>query len=111
MSGKFEITQSHNGKFMFNLKADNGQVVLTSQMYEAKASATQGVDSVRVNAPHDERFERKTSAKGDPFFNLKAANGQVIGHSQMYSSVAAMEGGIASVKKNGPDAVTLDLTT
>ncbi len=110
MSGKFEVSQASNGKFMFNLKADNGQVILTSQMYEAKASATQGIDSVRVNAPLDERYERLSSAKGDPYFTLKAANGQVIGRSQMYSSTSAMEGGIASVKKNGPTATVFDPT-
>lgn len=110
MSGKLEVSQASNGKFMFNLKADNGQVILTSQMYEAKASATQGIDSVRVNAPLDERYERLSSAKGDPYFTLKAANGQVIGRSQMYSSTSAMEGGIASVKKNGPTAIVLDPT-
>lgn len=110
MSGKFEVSQASNGKFMFNLKADNGQVILTSQMYEAKASATQGIDSVRVNAPLDERYERLSSAKGDPYFTLKAANGQVIGRSQMYSSTPAMEGGIASVKKNGATAIVFDPT-
>lgn len=109
MSGKFEVTQASNGKFMFNLKADNGQVILTSQLYEAKSSATQGIDSVRVNAPHDERYERLQSAKDEPYFNLKAANGQVIGRSQMYSTTSAMEGGIASVKKNAPQALLLDL--
>ena len=110
MSGKFEASQARNCKFMFNLKADNGQVILTSQMYEVKSSATQGIDSVRVNAPSDERYERLMSSKDEPYFNLKAANGQVIGHSQMYSSTSAMEGGIASVKKNGPVAMMLDTT-
>jgi uncharacterized protein len=65
---------------------------------------------VRNNASIDDRFERKTSTKGEPFFNLKASNGQVIGHSEMYSSDSAMEGGIASVKKNAPDAKLVDLT-
>ena len=96
---------------MFNLKADNGQVILTGQMYEAKTSATQGIESVRVNALLDERFQRLTSAKGDPYFNLKAANGQVIGHSQMYAAASSMENGIASVMKNGPNAIVVDLTS
>ena len=110
MSAKFEISKSKNDKFLFNLKAGNGEVVLTSQMYEAKASAQEGVESVKVNAPLDERYERKTSAKSEPYFNLKAANGQIIGHSEMYSSASAMEGGIASVKKNAPTATTTDKT-
>ena len=107
---KFEVTKSSNGKFMFNLKADNGQVILTSQIYENKSSALQGVDSVRSNALLDERFERLSSTSDQPYFNLKASNGQVIGRSQMYASTASMENGIASVAKNGPAAETVDLT-
>ena len=110
MSAKFEISKSKNDKFLFNLKAGNGEVVLTSQMYETKSSALEGIESVKVNAPLDERYERKTSAKNEPYFNLKAANGLVIGHSEMYSSASAMEGGIASVKKNAPTATTTDKT-
>ena len=110
MSGKFEITKSSNSKFMFNLKADNGIVILTSQLYEAKAGALQGIESVRINASLGERFERLSSTQGEPYFTLKAANSQVIGRSQMYSSSAAMENGIASVAKNGPGATTVDLT-
>lgn len=97
MSGKFEITKSKNDKFLFNLKAGNGEIILTSQLYEAKTGAQQGIDSVRANAPLDERYERSTSTSGQPYFNLKAANGQVIGRSETYSSTSAMEGGIASV--------------
>ncbi len=110
MAGKFEITQSKNGKFLFNLKAGNGQVILTSQMYETKTSATQGIESCKTNGALDERFERATSKASEPYFNLKAGNGQVIGRSEMYSSVAAMENGIKSVKTNAPDASVNDLT-
>lgn len=110
MSGKFEITKSKNDKFLFNLKAGNGEIILTSQLYEAKTSAQQGIDSVRANAPLDERYERSTSTSGQPYFNLKAANGLVIGRSETYSSTSAMEGGIASVKKNAPDGTVVDLT-
>lgn len=110
MSGKFEITKSKNDKFLFNLKAGNGEIILTSQLYEAKTSAQQGIDSVRANASLDERYERNTSTSGQPYFNLKAANGQVIGRSETYSSPSAMEGGIASVKKNASDATVVDLS-
>jgi len=110
MSAKFEITKSKNGKFLFNLKAGNGEVILTSQMYEAMAGAHDGIASVKVNSPLDERYERKTSTKDEPYFNLKAANGQIIGHSEMYSSTSAMESGIASVKKNAPAAAIVDKT-
>lgn len=110
MSGSFELTRTSNGKFMFNLKAGNGQVVLTSQMYESRASALQGIESVRVNAVLADRFERGTNAGGQPYFTLKAGNGQVIGRSQAYAGMPAMEGGIASVQSNAPDAALKDLT-
>jgi uncharacterized protein YegP (UPF0339 family) len=110
MAAKFELKKSKNDKFMFNLKAGNGEVILTSEMYEAKAGALTGIESVKVNSPLDERYDRKTSSRSEPYFNLKAANGQVIGHSEMYSSVSAMEGGIASVKKNGATATIDDQT-
>lgn len=110
MAGKFELSATKNGKFMFNLKAGNGQVILSSQMYETKASATQGIESCKVNSPLDERFERAVSSSSQPYFNLKAANGQVIGRSEMYTSSAAMENGISSVKTNAPDAKTSDVT-
>ncbi|MEO8411728.1 MAG: YegP family protein [Propionivibrio sp.] len=111
MAGKFEISKSKSDKFLFNLKAGNGEVILTSQMYAAKPSALQGVDSVKENAAINERFERATSSSGQPYFNLKSSNGQVIGRSEMYSSITAMENGVASVKTNAPDAPVVDLTT
>ena len=105
--GKFVISTRTNGEFQFNLKADNGQVILTSQGYTTRAACENGIESVRTNAPEDERYERKRSTNDKHYFNLKASNGQVIGTSEMYESVAARENGIESVKKNAPDA-TID---
>jgi uncharacterized protein YegP (UPF0339 family) len=110
MAGIFELKKTEAGKFHFNLKAGNGEVILTSEHYEAKASAENGIDSVRRNAPDDARFERKTSKAGEPYFVLTATNGQVIGVSEMYTSAAGMENGIASVKRHAPDAKLKDLT-
>jgi uncharacterized protein YegP (UPF0339 family) len=110
MAGIFEIKTTAAGKFHFNLKAGNGEVILSSQQYEEKTGAENGVESVRTNAPLDERYERKTSKADEPFFVLNAANGQVIGQSEMYSSRSAMENGIDSVKQNAPEARLKDLT-
>ncbi len=110
MAGKFELKQGNSGKFTFNLKSGNGQVILTSQPYEAKASAMTGIESVRKNSQDDARFVRKEATDGSPFFVLTATNGQTIGKSQMYSSASAMENGIASVKTNAPDAQVADVT-
>jgi uncharacterized protein len=110
MSGKFDLKTSSNNQFYFNLKAGNGQVILTSEMYKVKSSALGGIESVKKNAPLDERYERKASSKDQPYFVLKAGNGEPIGKSEMYSSDAAMENGIESVKTNAPDATVNDLT-
>ncbi|MAL95616.1 MAG: hypothetical protein CME40_11115 [Haliea sp.] len=110
MAGKYELKTSTSGKYMFNLKAGNGQVILTSQLYESKAAAENGIESVRTNSPDDNRYERKVSKSNEPYFVLKAANGQIIGNSEMYSGNAAMENGIQSVKTNGPTAPLEDNT-
>ncbi|MBR4038018.1 MAG: YegP family protein [Tidjanibacter sp.] len=102
--GKFVITKRANGEFQFNLKAGNGQVILTSEGYTTLAACKNGIESVKKNSADDARFERKEAKNGAPFFNLKAGNGQIIGKSEMYSSAAACENGIESVKKNAPDA-------
>jgi uncharacterized protein YegP (UPF0339 family) len=109
MAAKFELKQTKSGKFAFNLKATNGQVILTSQQYKQKSSAHKGIASVRQSAADDANFERSTSSSNQPYFVLKAANGQVIGTSEMYSSTGAMENGIGSVKKNAPDAPIDDI--
>lgn len=104
MASKFEIKEAKNGNYYFNLKAGNGEVILTSQMYKAKSGAINGAESVRSNAADDELFERKVSSSEKPFFTLKAKNHQVIGKSGFYSSSAAMEKGIESVKKSAVTA-------
>jgi uncharacterized protein YegP (UPF0339 family) len=104
MAGKFELNTSSNGKFFFNLKAGNGEIILSSEMYESKSSAENGIASVKKNAGDDDRYDRRTAANGDPYFVLKAGNGEPIGRSETYSSSAAMENGIDSVKKNAADA-------
>lgn len=110
MAGKFELSKSKNGKFMFNLKAGNGQVILTSQLYDSKKDASDGIASCKKNTAVDERFERAESTSGQPYFNLKASNGQFLGRSEMYASETSRDNGIASVKTNAPNADIKDLT-
>ena len=108
--GKFEIYKDNSGEFRFRLKASNGQNILASEGYAAKGGCTNGIESVKKNASDDSRYERLESKNGSPYFNIKAGNNQVIGTSQMYSSVSAMENGIESVKTNAPSAEVEDLT-
>ena len=110
MAGKFEIYTDKAGEFRFRLKAGNGQVILASEGYKQKASAENGIASVKTNAAEDDRFERKETAKGSFMFNLKSGNGQVIGTSESYTSAAARDNGIASVRTNAPGAAVDDQT-
>ena len=108
--GKFEIKKDKSGQFRFNLKAGNGQVILSSEAYKTKASCDNGIASVRTNSGDDARYERNTAKDGSPYFNLKASNGQVIGKSEMYSNTSGMENGIASIKTNAPNASIEDIS-
>ena len=110
MAAKFELKKSKNDKFVFNLLAGNGQVILTSEMYESKASALNGIESVKKNAPDDGRYSRLSAKDGSPYFTLKATNGQVIGQSQMYSSEATRDNGIQSCVSHAPGASVSDLS-
>ena len=90
---------------MWNLKAGNGEVILSSQKYKSKASAKKGIASVAKNCGTDGRFERKVSKNKKPFFVLKALNGQIIGKSELYESERSRENGIKSVMKNGDSKI------
>jgi uncharacterized protein YegP (UPF0339 family) len=111
MKAVFEIKKASDGRFVFNLKAANDQVILTSQAYETKESAEVGIASVKTNSGIDAQYEEKTGNDGMPYFVLHAANRQVIGRSQMYSSRESAHKGIASVKHNAPIAQTVDLSS
>jgi len=108
--GKFEIKKRKDGGFQFNLKAGNGQIILTSESYTTKENCKKGIESVRKNSQVSDRFEKLEAKNGKPYFNLKAVNGQVIGVSETYESIPSRETGIASVKKNAPDAEIVDLS-
>ena len=110
MAGKFELYKDKAGEFRFRLKAGNGQIILASEGYKQRASADNGIESVRKNAPDDARYERTETKNGKARFNLKATNGQVIGTSESYESTSSRENGVESVKKNAPTAKLEDLT-
>ena len=109
MAGKFELFTDKAGEYRFRLKAANGQTILASEGYKQRGGAENGIESVQKNAPDDARYDRTQTKSGQHRFNLKASNGQVIGTSENYTSEAARENGIASVKKNAPEATTADL--
>ena len=110
MAGHFELSKSSDGQFRFVLKAGNGEIILTSELYKTRAAAENGIASVQTNSPLAERYEKKTASNGKEYFNLKAANHQVIGSSQLYATEQSRDKGIASVKTNGSAQTVKDNT-
>ena len=110
MAGKFVLNKTAKGKFVFNLKASNGLVILTSEAYESRNAALKGIESVRKNAGKEANFERRETKSGQPFFVLKAANKEVIGQSERYAAASSLRKGMASVKTNAPAAKLEDVT-
>jgi uncharacterized protein YegP (UPF0339 family) len=110
MAGKFELKLSKNNKYFFTLQGGAGQVVLTSEMYETKASAVNGIESVKKNSADDARYHRLAGKDGALYFTLKAANGQVIGQSQMFKDEKERDKELDLCKTDGPGASVSDLT-
>ena len=110
MATTFELSKSSDGQFRFTLKGDNGETVLTSELYKTKASAENGIASVKSNASNEARYERLVAANGKPYFNLKAANGQVIGSSRLYEVETSRDAVIAATQLHEAQAEVKDLT-
>ena len=102
MASKFVLKKAKGGQFMFNLVANNGRVVLTSERYKSKASALNGIKSVKKHARADKNFDRSKAKNGGARFVLKASNGEPIGRSQIYKGHSGCSGGISSVKRCAP---------
>ena len=119
--GKFVIRNTKTG-VKFDLKAGNGEIIATSEVYASQAACKNGVESVRKNAPvaavEDQtvegfavekhpKFEIYTDKAGEFRFRLKATNGQIIAVSEGYKAMAGCKNGIESVKKNAPEAAVV----
>jgi uncharacterized protein YegP (UPF0339 family) len=101
MAACFELSNNSEGQFMFILKAVNGEVILSSELYRARSLAEKDIVAVQNNCALDESYERTVSANGNPMFNLKTDNQHLLGTSQLYATTAARDAAIASVKANG----------
>ena len=116
--GKFVIRKTNTG-IKFDLKASNGEVIATSEVYSSPESCKKGLASVQKNAPvaavenqtlegyaveKHPKFEIYTDKAGEFRFRLKVTNGQIIAVSEGYKAIASCLNGIESVKKNAVDA-------
>lgn len=102
--GKYVLSEKENGQWHFVLQAGNGEVILSSQMYTDSNGALNGIKSCRGNSGDEANYDRLEASDGRWYFNLKAANSQIIGTSQMYASAQGRDKGIHSCMENGPDS-------
>ena len=117
--GKFVISKTKSDGWKYNLKAGNGEIIATSQVYKSKIYCKKGIASVQKNAAiapiedqtvdgfkaeKNPKFEIYKDAKGEFRFRLKAANAQIIATGEGYKELKSCKNGIASIKKNAPDA-------
>lgn len=120
--GKFVVKETKTG-IKFDLKAGNGEVIATSEVYSSKAACEKGIESVKKNAlvanvedqtvegfatEKNPKFEVYNDKAGEFRFRLKATNGQIIATSEGYKAKAGCMNGIESVKKNAPDAEVVE---
>ena len=120
--GKFVVRKTNTG-VKFDLKASNGQVIATSEVYNSDAACKNGIESVKNNAPvaavenqtvegyateKNPKFEIYADKAGEFRFRLKATNGQIIAVSEGYTTLANCQNGVESVKKNAPDAEVVE---
>ncbi len=89
--------------YSFVFLDSQGKTLLKSENYKAKDSARNGIESVKKNCSNDARYELKKARNGKVFFNLKAANGQIVGTSAMFSSQTELDAAIAMLKSNAPN--------
>ena len=116
--GKFVVKETATG-IKFDLKATNGQVIASSEVYASKASCLKGIESVRKNAPianlenlltegfevaKNPKFEIYADKSNEFRFRLKAKNGEIIATSEGYKTLDSCNNGIESVRKNSENA-------
>lgn len=119
--GKFVIKKTATG-VKFDLKAGNGEVIATSEVYTTDSACKNGIESVRKNSVGEiedqtvegfatvknPKFEVYTDKRGEFRFRLKARNGEVIATSEGYKTKPSCLNGIESVKKNAPEAQVVE---
>jgi len=121
--GKYAVKETANGGMKFNLKAGNGEIIATSQVYKSIASCKKGIASVSKNAPiaaienqtvegykneKCPKFEVYADKAGEFRFRLKASNGQIIAVSEGYTALKSCMNGIASVQKNAGSETVME---
>ena len=115
---RFVIKKVKTG-IKFDLYAGNGQDIVSSEVYSARAALLRGIESVRKNAPvapladltdpasigvSNPKFELYRDKAGAYRFRLRSRNGKIIAVSDPYGTKTAAFNGLDSVRKNAADA-------
>lgn len=108
MAVSFELRKSEKGQFHFSLKNADGSTLLGSEQYESKASAENGIASVKKNSVLPERFDKQVASDGRAYFTLKAANHQIVGTSPMFATADKRDAALALVHAEAEHAVVHD---
>lgn len=110
MTASFELLKNDNGQFHFSLKNDNGSTLLRSETYVSRPSAENGIASVKKNSALPERFDKLQASDGRAYFNLKAANHQIVGTSPMFAKAETRDDAINTVQAQAEHAQVHDKT-
>lgn len=108
-NSKFQMYKS-GSEYRYRLIAKNGENILHGEGYTTRQGCVNGINSVKSNAPYDSRYERRTATNGQYYFVLKAANHEIIGVSETYTTTYARDNGISAVKRDAPNAPIEDKT-
>ena len=98
--GRYEVSLNSKNEYYFRLKSANGEIILVSESYKNRQGCDNGIESVRENSLLEENFDIRLSNDKKRYFVLKAKNGEIIGTSETYNSLANVLNGINSVKKH-----------
>ena len=104
MEARFVVKVAKDGQFFFSFLSPEGRKILGSEMYKAKASAFNGIASIKRNAPDSKRYERLMARNGKLYFTIEAGNHEIIGMSDFYETEELREQAVATVMWCAPDA-------
>jgi Uncharacterized conserved protein len=105
---KFVIKTGKHHQFFFDLKADNGEVIITSDAFHTKAACNSGIEALKAVVRDDNKFERMKAATEHYYFIIKGANGKQIAKSVLFPTPAERNAAIKSIEAEAHDAVVAE---
>jgi len=107
--GTFTVTREDDGKYYVILKSGNGRIILNSLKHVSKSACKDGIETIRVNAVDNLKYDYKKTFDGKFYFRLKSVHGEVLGNSRLYETAEHRNVGIETVRRIAPFALVIDL--